>query len=310
MDEIRIFSDEVENEEDAPIADGPDSDLPADSGDVDVESLAVENVDQSEGNTPFADEQNPADEDDPADDDDDEFADEDVIDLNGDDLEEAYRRALEALDVAEEQAGETLGEHPSEDSDNPETEDADEFDISESADGERRISPRHVIEAVLFVGGESVTTRKLCSVIRGEFTPEQVTRQIESLNEQYTREQRPYEIVMNEGGYTMKLRPGFDAISRKVFGMGPREIKLSQEVLEVLALVAYRQPITRAEIDECGRSNLGGLLRQLVRRQLIAVDRSNGGGKKLTYTTTSRFLAVFGIGDPKELPLPETIEFR
>lgn len=237
------------------------------------------------------------------------------------DIESAYRRALAAMDIAEEEVGKVLTElsaEPDEHStteskaeDEPTealaTEPAGEILADESSDP---VSPRQVIEAILFVGGEAVTAKKLCTVVRGDFTPEHINALIEDLNDQYTRQNRPYEIRLLEGGYQIKLRPEFDPIHRKVYGMGSREVKLSQDALEILALVAYEQPISRAKVEEFGKKNAGSLLSQLVRRELLRVDQSEGRGKKVKYHTTARFLSVFGIGHPDELPQMDSLQYK
>jgi len=235
-----------------------------------------------------------------------------------DDIESAYRRALEAMDVAEEEVGRALtelSEPVPEESESQEgddsTPDGPEKDvIPDEVPEAEPVSSRQVIEAVLFVGGEPITSRKLCGVLRGEFQPDHVSTLIDELNELYSAEQRPYEIRLLEGGYQIKLRPEFDPIRRRVFGMGAREVKLSQDALEILALVAYEQPITRAEVEEFGKKNASSLLSQLVRRELLEVDRSDGGGRKVKYRTTARFLSVFGIGHPDELPQMDALQIK
>ena len=87
-------------------------------------------------------------------------------------------------------------------------------------------------------------------------------------------------------------------------------MKLSQEQLEVLALVAYRQPISRQDIEKHGRKNAGGMLRQLLRRQLVVIERGNNPRRDITYRTTKRFLEVFNIRDIEDLPTPEQLELR
>ena len=232
-----------------------------------------------------------------------------------DDIESAYRRALAAMDVAEEEVGKALTEL----SEPPPEEAAEESGettapptevIAEEADQDEPVTSKQVIEAVLFVGGEPITAKKLCTVLRGDFQPEHVSSLIDELNTLYASENRPYEIRLLEGGYQIKLLPAFDPIQRRVYGMGAREVKLSQDALEVLALVAYEQPITRAKVEEFGKKNAGTLLGQLVRRELLSVDRSEGTGKNTLYRTTARFLSVFGIGHPDELPQMDALEVK
>ena len=78
--------------------------------------------------------------------------------------------------------------------------------------------------------------------------------------------------------------------------------KLSQEALEVLSLVAYRQPISRGQLERAGKTNPAATVRQLVRRELIAIERNTNSPQEVNYRTTPRFLQVFGLKDLEELP--------
>lgn len=178
---------------------------------------------------------------------------------------------------------------------------------SDTAEQHLNVSPAQVIEAALFVGGEPLTARKICSLLRGSFETKQVEQTIDDLNDAYVAQARPYEIRLGDGGYRLELRPEYDRLRHRVYGSGPREVRLSQDVLEVLALVAYLQPISEKEIEGHGKQNAGNLLRQLLRRDLIAFERGPGGRKDLQYHTTARFLSVFGLGSLDELPQAEDL---
>ena len=108
----------------------------------------------------------------------------------------------------------------------------------------------------------------------------------------------------------MQLRPRFESLRNRVFGLGPKDVRLSQEALEVLAMVAYEQPISRLQIEEKGRSNASGMLRQLLRRELIQIERGKNPRRDITYRTTSRFLNLFGLGNIEDLPTPQELEAR
>ena len=175
---------------------------------------------------------------------------------------------------------------------------------------EARVTPTQVLEAVLFVGGPPMTARKLAGVLRGSNDVTFIERTIDELNQEYAAQNRPYEIRLGDGGYRIDLRPEYERLRQRVFGGGPREVKLSQELLEILALVAYRQPISVAEIEAVGRKGPEGQLRQLLRRELIALRRSEDNPKEVRYHTTSRFLSLFGLGSLDELPQPEDVELK
>ena len=169
-----------------------------------------------------------------------------------------------------------------------------------------------VIEAILFVGGQPTTTKKLARLLGEGWDADRVDNAIESLNDRYRHECRPYEIRLGEGGHRMLLRDEFQKVRNRVFGLGPREVRLSQDALEILALVAYRQPITRPEIEAVCERIAGGSLRQLVRRELIAVERevSDDGPARVCYRTTPRFLQLFGLTGLEELPRPDQLSFK
>ena len=172
------------------------------------------------------------------------------------------------------------------------------------------VTPRQILEALLFVGGEPLTTRKLVNVLRGEFTAEFIESQLDELNAQYARAGCPYEIRLGDGGYRMVLREDFERIRRKSYGLGPKEVKLSQEAIEVLAVVAYHQPLTLIAIEELGKPGSSGVLRQLLRRELIVVERSHDRPRDVFYRTTPRFLSLFGLRNLNELPRLEQVGYK
>ena len=241
----------------------------------------------------------------------------------GDDLEAAYQAALEANDNAEWEISH-LPDNQSEDAPQDETPvEPDELPDPVAPDEEpqteepveeeeepSRVTVKQVIEAALFVGGEPLTTKKLCYALRGDYDLDTIEDAIDELNHEYNDECRPYEIRLGEGGYRLVLRYEFERLRNRVYGVGPREVKLSQDVLEVLALVAYRQPITPDEIEELGKPGPGTALRQLLRRELISLERDKKNRKHVTYSTTPRFLSVFGIGSIEELPQADELAFK
>jgi len=242
----------------------------------------------------------------------------DEDDWSADELDRAYERALNALDamdssvqaveaVAEQISADIPGASPKE----PVVETAPPpAPVEVAKPAEPQVTPRQVIEACLFVGGSGLTARKLASILKGDYTAAFVEETIDDLNRQYATERRPYEIRLAEGGYVLTLNDEFERIRFKAFGLGPKEVRLSQDALEVLALVAYRQPITETEIHELGKQHPGGVLRQLIRRDLVSLERHPDEPKTVRYATTERFLSLFGLGELDELPRPEEISYK
>jgi len=139
-----------------------------------------------------------------------------------------------------------------------------------------------------------------------KYTPprplEEIEAEIAELNRLYRSQGRPYSIQDRQGGKMLLLRPRFRFVKDRLYG-GPREARLSPAAIEVLSLVAYRQPITRAEIESLrGRDSMGPL-RQLVRLGLVeAVRRTQGKSRAVCYATTPRFLELFGLSSLNDLP--------
>ncbi len=175
-------------------------------------------------------------------------------------------------------------------------------------ENERRISPRQVLESAVFVGGIELSAERLATLLKGEFTPEFVNRTLEELNQKYAAEGRPYEIRREENLFRLALRDEFESLRRRVYGLGPKEVKLGQDALEILSLIAYRQPLSREGIETLREGSAGNVLRQLVRRQLVAVQRD--AEADAAYVTTDRFLEVFGIASLDELPRAESLSFK
>lgn len=168
-------------------------------------------------------------------------------------------------------------------------------------------APIRILEALLFIGGSPLTSTRACQVIRG-LTAEQFTECIDELNRAYRRQNRPYTIQLRDQGYALQLKPKFRSVMEKLYG-GVREARLSTQAIDVLALVAYRQPATKMEIDSLRGGESGSLLRQLVRRGLIqVVYRAEAERKEVSYGTTSRFLEVFGLQSLDDLPKTQELE--
>jgi segregation and condensation protein B len=154
---------------------------------------------------------------------------------------------------------------------------------------------------MLFVGGHPLTVAAACSAVRG-LTPERFQSAVDSLVHRYRRERRPYTVLPRDDGFALTILPAYRGLRERLFG-GPREARLSQPALDVLSVVAYRQPIGKAEVDAIRGTDSGGVLRQLIRLGLIAVrHRGDAAGREVRYGTTPRFLNVFGLSSLDELP--------
>ena len=162
-------------------------------------------------------------------------------------------------------------------------------------------SPEQIIEAMLFVGGPPLTAEAACSAIRG-LSRDRFHAALDVLGRRYRQQRRPVAIQPREDGFVLMVLPSFRGLHERLFG-GPREARLSQAALDVLSVVAYRQPVGKAEVDAMRGMDSGSVLRQLVRLGLIAVQhRAEAGHREVRYGTTPRFLRLFGLNALDELP--------
>ncbi len=155
--------------------------------------------------------------------------------------------------------------------------------------------------AVLFLAKEPLTSRKLSQYSRladGTAARTLVTR----LNRQLDAEGRPYRIEPVAGGHQLVTRPKFSKWLRRLEYV-PGEVRLSAPAMETLAVVAYRQPVLRADIEAIRGVSCGEILSQLLSRDLVRIGgRSNELGRPYLYNTTKRFLQLFGLRSLDDLP--------
>ena len=162
-------------------------------------------------------------------------------------------------------------------------------------------TPARIVEALLFAGGLPLTPERAGEIVR-HLTADQFRGLVDDLNREYRRQNRPYAIQASEQGYILALKPQFRGVKERLAG-SPREARLTPGALDVLALVAYRQPLNKAEIDGQRGSDSRSPLQQLVRLGLVAVEaRPELGPKETAYATTPRFLELFGLRSLDDLP--------
>lgn len=181
------------------------------------------------------------------------------------------------------------------------------LDMAVNPGGE--VSPQSILEAMLFVGNENnqpLTVKQVVSFVRG-VTPEEVESLIESLNESYESERTPYRIAAVGAGYRMVLSGEFDRLRDKFYGR-VRQARLSQAAVEVLAIVAYKQPVTRADVDKLRGQSSTAMLSQLVRRQILRIERPDKNPQNAQYFTTDRFLQLFHLENLDDLPQSQDLD--
>jgi segregation and condensation protein B len=177
-------------------------------------------------------------------------------------------------------------------------------------DGTRLVS---VVEALIFASPEPVSWNKLSEIVKEseeELVLDRINidRIVEQLNERYEQNDLSFRIEEAGGGFTFVTRPRYHPWL-SIFQHENAYRKLSQAAIETLAIVAYRQPITKPEVDSIRGVDSGYMLRQLLEKMLVQVaGRANTTGKPLLYKTTETFLKHFGINSVDELPKPREID--
>jgi segregation and condensation protein B len=171
------------------------------------------------------------------------------------------------------------------------------------------VTPLSILEAMLFVGDRGnrpLTAARVAELMRGVEQGE-VAGLVQELNRRYSTNACPYYIAENSDGYRMTLRAPFHPLREKFFGR-TRAARLSQAAIDVLAIVAYQQPLTADEINIVRSKPSGGVLSQLVHRGLLRIERQPGKRRVVQYFTTDRFLSLFGLQTLADLPQSEELE--
>jgi segregation and condensation protein B len=180
--------------------------------------------------------------------------------------------------------------------------------VAASDDGDKslRVNDLRRLEAVLLLSREPLTSRKLAQLAQLE-DGTQARTLVRKLNQLLDDAGRAFRVEEVAGGYQLLTRQKFASWLRRL-GHIPSEIRLSTPALETLAVVAYRQPVTKADIEAIRGVNCGEILRQLMERDLVRIGgRSEELGRPYLYTTTKRFLQQFGLRSLEDLPRAEIL---
>jgi len=160
------------------------------------------------------------------------------------------------------------------------------------------------LEALLFSTHHPLTAGRLAELLELEST-KPIRRAIKELNEQYVDSDRSFRVEQVAGGYQLLTVPEFGDILKKLH---QREVdaKLTKAALETLAIIAYKQPILRADIEAIRGVACGETIRSLMEKHLVKIaGRAEIPGRPILYGTTKRFLELFGLNSLKDLPQGE-----
>jgi segregation and condensation protein B len=146
----------------------------------------------------------------------------------------------------------------------------------------------------------------VASLMRG-VRPAEIDSLVRELNRDYAARNCPYTIVAEGAGYRLTLREPLARLRDQFYGRA-RRARLSQAAIEVLAAVAYTAPITADEVSRLRGMASGHILLQLVRRQLLRLERDADRPRQARYSTTDRFLELFGLSSLDDLPRSSDLE--
>jgi segregation and condensation protein B len=180
-----------------------------------------------------------------------------------------------------------------------------------------------VVEALLFSAQKPLSIHELAAAVKGacaedelspnEFgraTEAEIAAAIEQLKIEYIQEHRAFQIIEKAEGWQLATDPAFAPWVRELFP-APKPARLTAPALETLSIIAYRQPITRADVEAVRGVNIDGVLQTLMERGLVKIaGRAEVPGRPLLYETTQFFLDHFGLRTLDELPNAEELRKR
>src|SRR4030088_189185 len=180
-----------------------------------------------------------------------------------------------------------------------------------------------VIEALLFSTQKPLSAKEIVDVIKrsaeaedftlnglGNVREADVAAALQQLKTEYVEQQHAFQLIEKAEGLQLASDPGYAQFVRQLFP-GPKPARLTAPALETLAIIAYRQPITRADVEAVRGGNIDAVLQTLMERGLVKISgRAEIPGRPLLYETTEFFLDHFGLRNLDELPNVEELRTR
>jgi segregation and condensation protein B len=172
---------------------------------------------------------------------------------------------------------------------------------------ENELTSEQVVEAILFAAATPLGLSKIVSIL-GVGSARDVRKHINALNKRYEQQGTAFRIEAIAGGYQMLTRPEFNTWLRRL-KQSKQDSRLSQAAMETLAVVAYKQPVVRADIEAIRGVQSGEMLNRLRELGLVKiVGRAEDVGRPMLYGTTKRFLEIFGLSGLDDLPEVEELK--
>lgn len=164
---------------------------------------------------------------------------------------------------------------------------------------------KNIIESLLLVADEPLSVDRIKSIL-DQPEKKEIKNALEELMSEYENRKGGFFLREVAGGYQFRTRPEYREWIKRL--VQPKPIRLSKAALETLAIIAYKQPIIRNDIEHIRGVNCGGILRMLLERKLVRVlGRKAIPGRPLVYATTKQFLEVFELKNLEDLPTPKEI---
>lgn len=167
----------------------------------------------------------------------------------------------------------------------------------------KTLSIKNILEALFFASSSPLSIKKIQSILKDEIEmgKKELQLEIAQLAKEYEDENRAFEIKEIADGYLLQSKPEFEPFLQKLYPT--KTVKLAPSALEVLAIIAYRQPITRAEIENIRGVDSTYPLAQLLERDLVSnQNKLDAPGQPTLFETNANFLEYFGLKNLKELP--------
>jgi segregation and condensation protein B len=162
------------------------------------------------------------------------------------------------------------------------------------------------IEALIFVSEQSIRTEEIIYCLQAafgqDFTEDEIKKHIQHITKKYSDERFAVEVVRMNNGYQFLTKKNYHPVISLLQAQRAKK-KLSQAALETLAIIAYKQPVTKPDIEQIRGVNCDYSIQKLLEKELISiVGKSESVGKPILYGTSNSFMDYFGINDIKELP--------
>lgn len=169
-----------------------------------------------------------------------------------------------------------------------------------------REKQKQIVEALILAAPEPISAQRLADIVP-RLKPAGVKEIVAELGKEYEEQGRAFEIWEVAGGYQLRTLPSYANWVRQL--LKERALRLSRAALETLSVVAYKQPVTRAEVEHVRGVEVGPVLRGLVDRKLVKIaGHRDVPGRPMVYATTKRFLEVFGLSRLDDLPTLREVE--